>query len=460
MIINCLNKTPNFIIDAPPSKSIYHRELIVRYLLMNSGDSGDSGVPDNSDDLGFSSDDGADFRNTTLKDLTILPGDNEDIRATKSVLSALYDAANSSCEAVYLPCNESGSTLRFMIPVAAAYSLGKGRNHHGVKRLIFETKGRLFDRPLDELEAALKPHGITIEKDSSSRCIIVSGEMTPGEYTIDGSVSSQYISGLIMALTLFDEPCKINVTGEMKSVHYIELTLDVLKKYGCEADFKDGIFYPMTGGYYKLTSDYQNQKDIISDFKVEGDWSNGAFLLCLQKWSNIEVTNLNPDSRQGDRAIVDYLKLIDDVRSKAASAKGVVWDCTDIPDITPYMATVAPFVFDDITFTGVSRLRIKESDRVMAVREQLAEIGVKTEETEDSLTVYRYSGGKETISNISSDLSGDKKNIRLSSYNDHRMAMCAVLIATILKTEIELDDISCIKKSFPEFLEYIEKYYA
>ena len=483
MIINCLNKTPNFKIDAPPSKSIYHRELIVRYLLMNSGDSDDSGVPDNSDDLGFSSDDGADFRNTTLKDLTILPGDNEDIRATKSVLNALYDAAksdisasvdssnvdsanvdsaniNSSSEAVYLPCNESGSTLRFMIPVAAAYSLGKDRNHHGVKRLIFETKGRLFDRPLDELEAALKPHGITIEKDSSSRCIIVSGEMTPGEYTIDGSVSSQYISGLIMALTLFDEPCKINVTGEMKSVHYIDLTLDVLKKYGCEAEFKDGSFYPMTGGYYKLTSDYQNQKDIISDFKVEGDWSNGAFLLCLKKWSDIEVTNLNPDSRQGDRAIVDYLKLIDDVRSKTASSKGIVWDCTDIPDITPYMATVAPFVFDDITFTGVSRLRIKESDRVMAVREQLAQIGVKTEEKEDSLTVYRYSGGKETISNISSDLSGDKKNIRLSSYNDHRMAMCAVLIATILKTEIELDDISCIKKSFPEFLEYIEKYYA
>ncbi len=388
MIINCLNKTPNFKIDAPPSKSIYHRELIVRFLLMSSVDSDDPGVPDNSDDLGFSSDDGADFRNTTLKDLTILPGDNEDIRATKSVLSALYNAANSSCDAVYLPCNESGSTLRFMIPVAAAYSLGKGRNHHGVKRLIFETKGRLFDRPLDELEAALKPHGITIEKDASSRCIIVSGEMTPGEYTIDGSVSSQYISGLIMALTLFDEPCKINVTGEMKSVHYIELTLDVLKKYGCEADFKDGTFCPMTGGYLEQSNKYKNKNDVIRDFKVEGDWSNGAFLLCLKKWTDIEVTNLNPDSRQGDRAIVDYLKLIDDVRSKTTSAKGIVWDCTDIPDITPYMATVAPFVFDDITFTGVSRLRIKESDRVMAVREQLSEIGVKTEETED------YESGK------------------------------------------------------------------
>ena len=166
------------------------------------------------------------------------------------------------------------------------------------------------------------------------------------------------------------------------------------------------------------------------------------------------------ESRQGDRAIVDYLKLIDDVRSKAASAKGVVWDCTDIPDITPYMATVAPFVFDDITFTGISRLRIKESDRVMAVREQLAEIGVKTEEDADSLTVYRCSAEADKASDTGADLIGRKKAIRLSSYNDHRMAMCAVLIATILKTEIELDDISCIKKSFPEFLEYIEKYYA
>ena len=443
MIINCKNKTLDFNIEAPPSKSIYHRELIVRFLLMNSGDS-----------------DASDFSDTVLKDLTILPGDNEDIRATKSVLSALYNTSKSVNEAVYLPCNESGSTLRFMIPVAAAYSLGMGRNHNGVKKLIFETKGRLFDRPLGELEAALEPHGICIEKDDSTRSIIVTGTMTPGEYTIDGSVSSQYISGLLMALTLFDELCSVNVIGEMKSVHYIDLTLDVLKKYGCEAEFKDGTFYPMAGGYLKQSDRYKNKKDILSDFKVEGDWSNGAFLLCMKKWSDIEVTNLSPDSKQGDRAIVDYLKLIDDVRSKAASSRGIVWDCTDIPDITPYMATVAPFVFDDITFTGVSRLRIKESDRVMAVREQLSEIGVKTDESEDSLTVYRYSSQTDKNFNISSTLSGNKKAIRLSSYNDHRMAMCAVLLAVILKTEIELDDISCIKKSFPEFLEYIEKYYA
>ena len=111
-----------------------------------------------------------------------------------------------------------------MIPVAAAYLLGQGRRVPGVKRLIFTTAGRLFDRPLDELEAALSPHGITIEKDSETRTIIVSGEMTPGIYTIDGGVSSQYISGLIMALGLFAEKCEISVTGTIKSVHYIELT--------------------------------------------------------------------------------------------------------------------------------------------------------------------------------------------------------------------------------------------
>ena len=439
MIINCKNKTFDFNIDAPPSKSIYHRELIVRFLLMDAA--------------------GSDVYDRLSADLSILPEDNEDIRATKSVLTALHAAStvtdDSETKRVYLPCNESGSTLRFMIPVAAAFILGKGRDSHGVTELVFETKGRLFDRPLDELEDALKPHGINIEKNEADRSIIVTGSMTPGEYTIDGSVSSQYISGLLMALTIFEEPCTVNVTGTMKSIHYIGLTQDVLDKYGCPSELKGSVFYPKTGGYINSIKENQTSDDhlLLDDFKVEGDWSNGAFLLCLQKWSDIKVNNLNPDSRQGDRAILDYLKLVDDVRTGKTDKTGVTWDCSDIPDITPYMAVVAPFVFNDICFTGVSRLRIKESDRVKAVREQLAAAGIRTEESEDTLTVYGCNYDP-------SSPDGDKNTIRLSSYNDHRMAMCAVLLATILKTEIELDDISCMKKSFPEFLGYIEKYYA
>ncbi len=464
-------------IDAPPSKSIYHRELIVRFLL------GDAVHLDPSDD------------------------DSDDVLATKAVLSALNAAVirgysssnnNNNCpdnsdssnnsnfpdnsdssnnsnftdnsgrpstfsssdnpgglKDVILPCNESGSTLRFMIPVAAAYLLGQGRRVPGVKRLIFTTAGRLFYRPLDELEAALSPHGITIEKDSETRTIIVSGEMTPGIYTIDGGVSSQYISGLIMALGLFAEKCEISVTGTIKSVHYIELTEDVLKKYGCETRKNGNVYYPACNGYRGIDGSMLiNPSD---EYTVEGDWSNGAFLLCLKEWADIEVGNLNPESRQGDRAITNFLDKVHSVRNSQPSSdkNEFSFDCNDIPDIAPYMAVAAAFTFDKTVFTGISRLRIKESDRVKAVREQLDKAGIKTEETEDSLTVFGHEMYLKAFRN-SADFISNEPELSLSSYHDHRMAMCAILISVILGVTIELDDIDCINKSFPQLRNYLD----
>ncbi|MBO4603747.1 MAG: hypothetical protein J5657_00445 [Clostridiales bacterium] len=394
MLISCRDRKLDFTIEAPPSKSIFHRELIVRFLL---------GAKD-----GLADDE----------------GDNDDIRATKACLRALSEGGSE----VVLPCNESGSTLRFMIPVAAAYLL----NEKDVKaeRLIFETKGRLFDRPLKELEDALSPHGITISRDDENRRIIVTGAMTGGEFVIDGSVSSQYISGLLMALPLFDSDCSVKVTGGIRSRRYIDLTLDVLDKYGLKTGCEENVFTTHPAAGIRAPE---------GGFKVEGDWSNGAFLLCIAKFSDIKVTGLDPDSHQGDREILDFL---------AAESENVEWDCSDIPDITPYMAVVAAFVFDSALFTGISRLRIKESDRVKAVREQLGAIGVVTEETEDSLVVYKISGeAKKKLPDV----------IRLSSYHDHRMAMTAVLIAVILKTMVEIDDIECMNKSFPEFPEIVRR---
>lgn len=387
----------NFTIDAPPSKSVYHRELICRFL---SGDT---------------------------KCLVEDPNDNNDIKATKSCLKSLFDARDASASEAVLHPGESGSTIRFLIPVAAAFLLGENKCS---ERVVFNTEGRLFDRPFEELADAMKPHGISIDKEEATRSIIVTGTMTPGKYVIDGSVSSQYISGLLMALPLFSSESTIEVTGQMKSVHYIELTLDALNKYATPAAWEGNVFTPSFGGY---------KGDISGDFKVEGDWSNGAFLLCLKKWSDIEVDNLDLNSRQGDKAIVDFLHFAEEKHSG-----NVTWDCTDTPDIAPYMAVVAPFLFDEITLTGIGRLRIKESDRVMAVREQLSAIGVKTAETEDTLTVYKYEGTSPEV-------------VSLSSYNDHRMAMCAILIAVILQTEVELDNTECLNKSFPEFQEIIRR---
>ena len=395
MILSAKNRNLDFTVSAPPSKSVYHRELIVRFLC--------------GDTSHIESD----------------PSDNNDIRATRACLRSLRDAKPG--DEVILPCGESGSTLRFMIPVAAAFLLREGSEI--ASKIVFTTEGRLFDRPVRELADALAPHGINVTKDGSSRSIIVTGSMTSGEYRIDGSVSSQYISGLLMALPLFSDKSSIEVMGGIKSARYIDLTVDALTKYSAPVSREGDTFYPSFGGYHG---------DVSGDFTVEGDWSNGAFLLCLAKFSDIKVEGLDPSSKQGDKAIVDFLKFSEDNKSGS-------WDCSDTPDIAPYMATVAPFLFDELTLTNIGRLRIKESDRVTAVREQLSAIGVRTEETEDTLTVYGASS------------SSPATPVKLLSYNDHRMAMCAILIAVILKIDIDIDDIKCLDKSFPEFQEIIRR---
>ena len=418
MRISCKNKNLSFTVNAPVSKSIAHRELIVRFLSLERTHLADDAA------------------------------DNDDIRATKACLRALESVEKASGTGtvpseVTLPCNESGSTLRFMIPVASAFLFGR-KQYPGLERICFETKGRLFDRPVKELQDAMLPHGITITKDDQTRRIIVSGRMTSGEYVIDGSVSSQYISGLLMALPLLEMPSRIRITGECKSIHYIGLTVDVLAKYDNPTEFKNNTFFVPAPGYKTLPGE---------DFNVEGDWSNGAFLLCLQKFTDITVNGLNYESKQGDIAILDFLKLTEGIDyTNGPADKSVTVNCTDTPDIAPYMAVTAPFFFAKSEFTGIGRLRIKESDRVRAVREQLSAFGIRTEESGDVLTVYGsdlYPGRINT----------PPENVLLSSFHDHRMAMCAVLLAVIFRTTVDIDDTECLKKSFPEFLDILEKYF-
>ena len=397
-------------IKAPPSKSIFHRELIVNYILGARG-----GYLDSCD------------------------GDSNDIRATKDCLKAI-DAVTGS-EDIVLPVQESGSTLRFMIPVALA--LTGGRN-----RLLFKTEGRLIQRPLEELSDCLAEHGITISKDMSSSTVTAEGELTPGRYVIDGSVSSQYISGLLMALSLFDEPSSVEVTGRMSSVHYIELTTGVLAKYGVDVSLADTT-YTVPGRPQGIA--------LTGDFEVEGDWSNGAFLLCLGSLKNegVKVEGLNAGSLQGDRKITEFLAgLSIDIEDNSGilgtvrdghSVSEITMQCDDIPDIVPYMAVTGAFYAAKTVLNGTSRLRIKESDRVRAVTDMLACCGIRAESDEDSITVYGI------------DPANVPGTIELTSSGDHRMAMCAVLLAEGLGREIAIDDITCLDKSFPAFRETVER---
>ena len=409
MRISC--RQLNLDVKAPLSKSVYHRELIINYIL------------------------GA--RGSYLEES---PDDNDDIRATKSCLRALED---QSSEEIILNCNESGSTLRFMIPVALACK------SFNVKKLIFKTKGRLIDRPIEEIVECLKPFGVEITKRREDNEIEVCGNIGPGRYVIDGSVSSQYISGLLMALASFDEDSVIDVTGGIASIHYIELTTDALAKYGINT-VKEGDTFKVPAKSVTTVPD--------GNFEVEGDWSNGAFLLCLGsliRGGSAKVSGLRMDSVQGDREIMHFLRLagvtflvegdtvfvqdsiINPVR------KLLELDCSDIPDIVPYMAVLGAFRAEKTVLKGIKRLRIKESDRAKAITDMLTAIGGNVTLEEDTITI-------EYINKVNRDIS-------LTSSNDHRMAMAAVLCAAATGKDIELDNIDCLDKSFPEFRKLLLK---
>ena len=375
MILRFKDRSFDFKVDAPPSKSVYHRELIIRFL------------------MGFED------------DLEPSSGDSKDIIATKNCLKALKDGT------FVLPCNESGSTLRFMIPVAAAY---RSVNHID-RSIVFTTEGRLYDRPLDALEDCLNEHGISLVKNDESRTVTLEGVLIPGEFVIDGSVSSQYVSGLLMAVMIL-KGSSVMITGEQVSVHYIELTRSIIEKYS-------------------------DDKSCPETLKIEGDWSGGAFLLCLDELINgrVDVGNLDPDSVQGDKEIVRFLE--------TCGTDELSWDCTDIPDIVPYMAVVAAYRNKKTVFHNIGRLRAKESDRVAAIREQLGTAGVKTEETRDNLIVY----GKDASLN---DM------ITLKSYNDHRMVMSAILIAAALRCDLNIDSVDPVDKSFPGLRDVIREEFS
>ena len=401
----------NLDIKAPLSKSVYHRELIINFIM------------------------GA--RGNYLEDS---PEDNDDIRATKSCLRALCDTES---ETIVLHCNESGSTLRFMIPVALACKSS------AVKKLIFKTRGRLIDRPIEEIVECLKPFGVTVTKRREDNEIEVCGNIGPGRYVIDGSVSSQYISGLLMALASFDGESVIDVTGGIASIHYIELTTDALAKYGVNIVNEEDTF--------KVPAKTANAA-ADGNFEVEGDWSNGAFLICLGsliRGGSAKVSGLRMDSVQGDREIMHFLKLagttflvegdtvfvqdslINPVR------KLLEMDCSDIPDIVPYMAVVGAFRAEKTVLKGIKRLRIKESDRAQAITDMLTAVGANVTLEEDTITI-------EYINKVN-------REINLTSSNDHRMAMAAVLCAAATGKDIELDNVDCLDKSFPEFRKLLLK---
>lgn len=318
-----------------------------------------------------------------------------------------------------LDCGESGSTLRFFLPLCSAFG-GK---------FMFIGHGKLMERPNDELFAVLNAHGVSTNKDKK---IVIDGTLTPGEFIIRGDISSQYVSGLLMALPILSKDSQIILTTPLVSAPYVEITLQVLKAFGVRID--------KTENGFKV---YGNQK-YSGSVATEGDWSNEAFFLVLGAIAGeVRVNGLNPESVQGDKKIVDVLKnagaivSIDDnsVTVKKDKLNAFTFDSQDCPDIVPISAVLASQSNGKSIIRNIQRLKIKESDRVESTIALLNSFGIKAESDGTDLIVY---GGKAKAGTV-------------DSFNDHRIAMSGAVLATVADGVSVIKTAQAVNKSYPTF---------
>lgn len=324
-----------------------------------------------------------------------------------------------------LDCGESGSTLRFLIPVVGALGISA----------TFRLRGRLAERPLSPLWEAMEAHGCTLSRPSKDevRC---EGRLDGGHWEIAGNVSSQFISGLLLALPLTREESDIMLTTPLESAGYVDLTAQALRQFGVEVTRTEtGWRLPQSRGYRSC-----------GRAAVEGDWSNAAFWLCAGAISApVTVEGLSASSAQGDRAIVSVLERFgakvelcgDSVTVTPGDLHGIELDARDIPDLVPPVALVAACAKGTTRIFGAERLRLKESDRLQSIAATLSALGATVEITEDGLQITgsRLTGGA------------------VSSCSDHRIAMMAAIAACVCPRPIILRGAEAVKKSYPRFWE-------
>lgn len=330
---------------------------------------------------------------------------------------------------VTLDCGESGSTLRFLIPVAAA--LGADA--------VFTGSGRLPERPLTPILTALRDHGVNASPEGEFPAT-VSGSLAAGEFTIPGNISSQFATGLLLALPLLPGS-SVRITPPVESAAYLDITLDALSKFGYSVGKKAGadgsvLFTPENGA--KLISP--------GEITVEGDWSDGAFFICLGALSEkgVTVTGLDMSSTQGDRAVIEIVRKIgadvtisgDAVTVRKNRLNPVSVDVRDVPDLAPCLAALTAFCGGVSEITNAGRLRLKESDRLRTTAALLKAAGVTAEEKSDGLTV---TGG------------GINPEFTTPSFNDHRICMAAALLASDAK--VTVTGAEAANKSWPGFFD-------
>ncbi len=337
--------------------------------------------------------------------------------------------ATSLSESVHIDCGESGSTLRFLIPIALA--IGGDFTFHG--------RGRLGERPLDSFYPIFQACGIKWNKPADG-IIRTIGQLKAGNYRLSGAVSSQFVTGMLLALPLLGGDSEVHIDGRLESAPYVDLTLQVMHDFGVT------VTQPRLGVFcIPGRQTYSPQ-----DFLVEGDWSQAAFwLVAAALGSELAVEGLRHDSCQGDKAILQFMAEAGycpqwsdaGLQILGQGRCGIVADVTDCPDLVPPLAVLMAFLPGESQIIGAARLRIKESDRLQAMTETLNSLGATVKELAEGLIIQ----GVESI-----------KGTKIASFGDHRIVMAAAIAASRAVGAMHISGAEAVNKSYPAFFEHMK----
>lgn len=330
-----------------------------------------------------------------------------------------------------LDCTESGSTYRFLVPVACAMGVP----------VAFTGSSRLAERPLSPLYELLCEHGCTLSEQGVFP-LYVKGKLQPGNFSIDGGISSQFISGLLLALPLLTEDSTVQITGELQSYPYIKMTLDALKAFSVDVKEEGRAFY-IKG----------NQRFISpGSIHAEGDWSNAAFFAVMGAFSSegITIKGLRQDSLQGDKAVLDILAKCgamtavyeDAVTVKRNVLRGMEIDAAQIPDLVPVLAVMACAAEGQTVIYNAQRLRLKESDRIETVYRMIISLGGNITVTQDGFIIQG---------------TGALRGGTVDGANDHRIVMAASAASCICRDPVRIHGAEAVEKSYPYFFEDMKK---
>ena len=391
-------------VSLPPSKSILHR-----YIIGSSLAKGISKI----ENISFSDDIIATIEAMKKLGANIEKKDNYLLIDGSKTFDKEY--LNNS----EIDCNESGSTLRFLFPLSIVKE----------NKVLFKGKGKLLKRPLSPYFENFDKYQIKYSHINENE-ILLDGVLKSGEYQIDGNISSQFITGLLFSLPLLNGNSKVIIKGKLESSSYIDITLDCLSKFGVKI---------INNSYQEFIIE-GNQTYKSGNFEVEADYSQVAFFLVANSiGSDIKINGLNVNSLQGDKKIVDFISEIDNWNKN----EKLILDGSETPDIIPILSLKACISKKESEIINIARLRIKESDRLSATVQELSKLGFDLIEKEDSILI---NSRKNFIYN-------NKEIVSLSSHSDHRIAMTAAIASTCYEGEIILDNLNCVKKSYPNFWE-------